>query len=186
MKFKHLLLLPVVFVLGACSTTYTPETDQSSNYDFASVETFHVIGDDHLKNPMVSDINRVRIDDAVITAFKEQGKELDDTQSADVLISYFIVTKDKVKVNSTYSSGYGYYNRGYAGVNHVSTRNYVEGTLVIDIIDNESQKTVWRSTLTKSLKDYDSVSEREQAINNAVKSMMNTFPSQQVPQEKKA
>ena len=178
MKLKNLFILPVVLVLGACSATYTPETDQSSNYDFSSIKTFNVIGDKNIRNPMISDIDRERIDTAVANSLTEQGKQVSDEESADVLVSYFVVTKDKVKVNSTHS---GYYGRfaapGYGRLAHVSTRNYVEGTLVIDVIDNYSKKSVWRSTLTKSIKNYDTADKREQAINNAMQSVFNTFPS---------
>lgn len=80
MKLKNIFLLPVVFVLGACSTTYTPNTDQSINYDFSSVKTFKVVGDDHLKNPMISDINRARIDDAVTSGFTDLGKQVAKTE----------------------------------------------------------------------------------------------------------
>jgi hypothetical protein len=178
MKFKNLFILPVILVLGACSTTYTPETDQSSDYNFSAAKTFNVVGDDKLKNPMISDINRSRIDSALISSLIKQGKTEANINSADVIISYFIVTKDKVKVTSSYSGRYGRYGvHGYGGVSGIDARDYVEGTLIIDVIDNESQKTIWRSTLKKSLKSYDDSADRELAINNAVSSMMESFPS---------
>lgn len=178
MKFKHLIILPVILVLGACSTTSTPETDQSNDYNFSKAKTFNVVGDTKFKNPMISDINRSRIDSALISSLIKQGKTEANINSADVLISYFIVTKDKVKVSSNYSGSYGRYSRyGIGGVSHIDARDYVEGTLVIDVIDNESQKTIWRSTLTKSLKSYDNSTERQSAINNAVSSMMESFPT---------
>jgi len=178
MKFKNLILLPVILVLGACSTTFTPKTDLSSDYNFSEVKTFNLIGDAKLKNPMISDINRSRIDSALINSLKEQGKTEANIKSADVLISYFIVTKDKVKVSSNYSGNYGRYNRyALGGVSHIDAKNYLEGTLVIDVIDSESQRTIWRSTLTKSLKSYDEPAERQSAINNAVNSMMKSFPN---------
>ncbi len=181
MKYKNLFILPVILVLGACSTTYTPETDQSSDYNFSTAKTFNVVGDDKLKNPMISDINRSRIDSALITSLTKQGKTAVNKNSADVLISYFIVTKDKVKVTSSYSGRYGRYGvHGYGGLSGIDARDYVEGTLIIDVIDNESQKTIWRSTLTKSLKSYGNAAERELAINNAVSSMMESFPSKTI------
>ncbi len=83
-----------------------------------------------------------------------QGRSSVDEASADILISYFVVTKDKVKVNSSYTGGYYPNSRyGYSrGGSHISTRNYVEGTIVIDLIDIISQNAVWRSTLTKTIK----------------------------------
>jgi len=181
-KLSRLILIPIVLLVGACSTTYTPETDQSTSYDFAAVKSYHVIGDKQLKNPMFSDIDRNRLEVAIDSEMQQRGKLEVAQGEADILVSYFVVTKDKVKVNSSYSGGYyggGCYRCGYAyggGVNQISTRDYVEGTLVVDIIDNETKLSVYRSTLTKPLKSYDTVQEREQAINKVVSDMIKPLP----------
>ena len=176
-----MIVLSSVLLLGACSSNYVPKTDQSSSYDFANVHTYSVIGDEQLKNPMFSDIDRERFDAAIDISMQHRNVEEVSADKADVLVSYFVVTKDKVKVNSSYSGGYASscYRCGYGyggGVSHISTRNYVEGTLVVDIIDNESNRSVYRSTLTKPLKSYETTQEREQAIYKVVKDMMEKLP----------
>lgn len=176
-----LITLSSVLLLGACSSSYVPETDQSSSYDFSNVHTYSVIGDEQLKNPMFSDIDRERFDAAIDISMQERNVVEVAAVKADVLVSYFVVTKDKIKVNSSYSSGYASscYRCGYGyggGVTHISTRNYVEGTLVVDIIDNKTNKSVYRSTLVKPLKSFDTTQEREQAINKVVSDMMQKLP----------
>ena len=173
--------LPLVLLLGACSSNYVPETDQSSSYDFSKIETYSVIGDEQLKNPMFSDIDRARFDAAIDISMQQHNIEEVSPEQADVLVSYFVITKDKVKVNSSYSGGYASscYRCGYGyggGVTHINTRNYVEGTLVLDIIDNDSKLSIYRSTLTKPLKSYETAEERQQAINKAVSDMMQLLP----------
>ncbi len=181
-KLSKLVIVPVVLLLGACSTTYTPETDQSSSYDFASVKSYHVIGDQQLRNPMFSDIDRNRLENAIDTQMQQRGKFEVDQSKADILISYFIVTKDKVKVNASYSGGYyghGCSRCGYGyggGISHVSTRDYVEGTLVMDIIDNDTKLSVYRSMLTKPIKSFDTPQEREQAVTKVVSDMILPLP----------
>ena len=181
-QLSKLILIPTVLLLGACSTTYTPETDKSSSYNFAAVESYHVIGDQKLKNPMFSDIDRNRLEMAIDEQMQQKGKLEVNQSNADVLISYFIVTKDKVKVNTSYSGSYygaGCYRCGYTyggGVTHVHTRDYVEGTLVVDIIDNESKESVYRSVLTKPMESFDNPQERNQAINKVVSDMMRPLP----------
>ena len=172
--------LPLVLLLGACSSNYVPETDQSSSYDFSKIETYSVIGDEQLKNPMFSDIDRARFDAAIDISMQQHNIEEVSPEKADVLVSYFVVTKDKVKVNSSYSGGYASScyrcGNGYGGgVTHISTRNYVEGTLVLDIIDNDSKLSIYRSTLTKPLKSYETAEERQQAMNKAVSDMMQSL-----------
>ena len=129
-------VLPLVLLLGACSTNYVPETDQSSSYDFSKIGTYSVIGDEQLKNPMFSDIDRARFDAAIDISMQQHNIEEVSPEQADILVSYFVVTKDKdkVKVNSGSSAGYASscyrcgYGYGGGGVTHINTRNYVEGT----------------------------------------------------------
>lgn len=179
--FSKLLILPIVLLLGACSTSYTPVNDQATNYDFSSINTYNIIGDDELKNPFISDIDRVRIDNSIDSTLQGKGKSQTTQSKADVLISYFVVTKDKVKVSGSYSGGYYGHNGCYrcvsgVSVNHINTRDYVEGTIIVDVIDQTSKQSVWRSTLVKPLKDYDTSVERDQAIQLSVESMFKNLP----------
>ena len=176
-----LIVIPVVLILGACSTTYTPESDVNLTYDFESVKSYSVVGDEHLRNPLISDIDRERIDSAIDSSMQQRGKFEVTQNKADILISYFVVTKDKTKVNAYYSGGYGHNcyrcDYGYGGgVSHISTRDYVEGTLVLDVIDSDSQRSVYRSTLTKPLESYETPQERQQAITEAINDMMKQMP----------
>lgn len=178
---SKLFVLPIVLLVGACSTSYTPVTDQANNYDFSSINTYHIVGDDKLKNPLISDMDRTRIDKGIFTSMQSKGKTQTTQAKADVLISYFVVTKDKVKVSSSYSGGYYGHSGCYrcvsgVGVTHVNTKNYIEGTIVVDVIDNTSKQSVWRSTLIKPLKDYDSSIERDQAVQLSVESMFKDLP----------
>ncbi|WP_019029526.1 DUF4136 domain-containing protein [Colwellia piezophila] len=180
-KVTTLVAFSSILLLGACATNYVPETDKSSSYDFSKIETYSVIGDEQLKNPMFSDIDRERFDAAIDISMQRYNIEEVSAEEADVLVSYFVVTKDKIKVSASYSGGYANscYRCGYGyggGVTHFNTRNYVEGTLVVDIIDSESKLSVYRSMLTKPLKSYENTQEREQAINKIVSDMMQKLP----------
>jgi hypothetical protein len=167
----------VITLVSACSTAPTANTDKSESYDFAQSRTFTVVGDGHLNNPMISDLDRQRMNRALTNELEIQGRVAVDEKSADILISYFVVTKDKVKVNSSYTGGYSRYGYGRGmGVSHTSARNYVEGTIVIDVIDNSSQNAVWRSTLTKTIKNYDSSEQRDAEIASLINIMLADFP----------
>ncbi|MFD2167554.1 DUF4136 domain-containing protein [Thalassotalea euphylliae] len=178
MKKSVFVALPLALIVSACSTTYAPKTDYSNSYNFAEVDSFAVIGDEHIKNPLLSDIDRSRLNNAIEDSLEQAGIEEASENEADVLVSYFVVTKDKTKVYSTHTGGYyGRYGYSAADSQQIHTRNYVEGTLIVDVIDRESMQSVWRSTLQKPIKHYDNTAEREAAINQAISSMMSTMPA---------
>lgn len=181
MKLRFLITLPLIAMLGACSTTYNPETDFSQQYDFEQADTYAVVGDQNLKNPLISDIERERINTAIGNSLEMQGIEQAEIKEADVVVTYFVVTKDKTQVYGSTSGYYGRYGYGGAAVNDIHVRNYVEGTLVVDVVDTESNKSIWRSTLSKPMKKYDNAQEREQAIQQAIGAMFQEFPNNAQP-----
>ncbi|KGJ94023.1 DUF4136 domain-containing protein [Colwellia psychrerythraea] len=176
---NKIILIPLfLLVLSGCTTTYTANTDRDEEYDFQTIQSYFVTGDAKHKNPMISDIDRNRLNDAIDNEFNVQGLIATDEENADVLISYFVVTKDKMKIRSSgHSPSYGYSSRyghayGYSyGASNISTKNYTEGTFVIDIIDNKTKETVWRSTLVKPIKHYKTREQREQAVTELVNTM---------------
>jgi hypothetical protein len=177
MKKLLVILLCLTYISG-CSTVQTANTDRDVDYDLASVETYFVVADKELKNPMISDIDRNRFNNAIDNEFSMNGLIQDQQETADILVSYFVLTKDKIRVKSSGNSGYygnvSRYGRAigysYGGAN-VNTKNYTEGTFIVDIIDNKTKMTVWRSTLIKPIKTYDNVEKREQAVAELISTM---------------
>ncbi|SES92113.1 DUF4136 domain-containing protein [Thalassotalea agarivorans] len=167
---KQIIVL-LTLCLSACSS-YNASVDKQVGYDFSQVDSYHIVADSHDKNRMLSDIDRNRINAAIDTQSQAQGLEKVSLEKADIMIAYFLVTKDKIDVDTTYSGHYGrYYGPGYAGVSTVHTHDYVEGTLVIDFIDSKTKQSVMRSTLSKKLKQLDSAQEREEEINKVIATM---------------
>ena len=177
MKRLLVILLSITFFAG-CTTAPTAMTDRNEEYDFMAVKSYFIVGDKNLKNPMISDIDRSRFNEAISNEFNLRGLVSTDEKSADILINYFVVTKDKMKVTSSGHSGYygtsSRYGRAYGygyGVPNVNAKNYTQGTFVIDVIDAKTHKAVWRSTLVKPVKNYDSIEERKQAVTDLINTM---------------
>jgi hypothetical protein len=184
MKKILMIILSLILVTG-CTTKPVAKTDRNEEYNFMAVQSYFIVGDEKLKNPMISDIDRDRFNEAISHEFTLQGLVLaKEKTGADILISYFVVTQDKMKVNSSgHSAYYGHssrYGRAYGygyGTPNVNVKNYTEGTFVVDVIDNKTQKTVWRSTLVKPIKHYDTIEERKDAITALINTMFGTLKS---------
>lgn len=187
MKRLIMILLGLTFVAG-CTTAPTANSDRNEEYNFKAVKSYFIVGDKDLKNPMISDIDRSRFNDAISKELQLKGLVATDEKSADILISYFVVTKDKMKVNSTgHSAYYGRSSRGgsafgygYGGPN-IHAKNYTEGTFVVDVIDTNTKETVWRSTLVKKVKNHDSIEQRKQAVTELFQTIFADLNSDQNP-----
>jgi hypothetical protein len=103
----------------------------------------------------------------------KQGLKPDDT-SPDVYITFFIQASGGQSVRIT-DSGYGWY-----GPTTWSTEveRYVNGMLVIDIVDARTSKLMWRAYCGDKIKDF---TKRHEKITAAVRKALRQFPPKQKP-----
>ena len=181
-------------LLAACASGPSkPVVDYKSDYDFTAVKTFafypasgEVSGDNPLQ---VSDMQRERIDRALAYALQNKGmQQVADGSAADLLVSWHLVTQNKTDVR-TYdapgfgvSFGYGRYGR-YGMYNcwncmsmgtEVSVQNYSQGTIIVDLIGPDLQRSVWRGTIQSRLDAKHG--EEQSKYNAAATAMFAAFP----------
>ncbi len=189
------IVLAVCGLLAACSSTPTPDVDYKTDYNFMNVKKiafYKFSGDVSGDNPLqLSDFQKERIDEALKYALEIKGMQfVDDPAEADMLISWHLATQDKTDVRTyetpaysgAYYGGYGRYNR-YARYNcwscmptqtEVSVQNYTEGTFIVDMIDPQMQKSVWRSVTQSRLKGKHESDQGK--YNEAAMRIMEGFP----------
>jgi hypothetical protein len=188
---RALSLLVIGIAVASCvSGPPKPTVDYKADYDFNAVKTIAFYDDSGQvggENPLLlSDMQRDRIDDALSFALKNKGFEMvKDTSKADLLLSWSLFTQDKTSVQTWYTpnpgvSYAGYYSRynRYSGYNcwncfayqpEVTVSNYTEGTFIVDLIDPNLKRSVWRSVIQSRLKgelgrDQDKYNETATAI----------------------
>ena len=193
-RLLSLLPLTAIILLAACaSSPPTPTVDFKPDYNFAGVQTlafYYKSGDSSGSNPVpMSDMARNRIDLALENAFAKKGYQVvADASTADLLISWHVVTQDKTDVRTYQSPGmgmgysrYGGYNRysmyncwGCMSQTEVSVQNYTEGTFIVDLIDPKLKQSVWRSLIQERIKG--DMGQDQQKYNAAADNILASFP----------
>jgi hypothetical protein len=162
---RMILIAATALLLGACASgPPKPDVDYKADYDFSKVRSVAFYADSGTvegDNPLqLSDFQKDRINSAISHALDQKGFILvDDPAAADMLVSWHLVTQFKTDIQ-THDSGvsmgwYHGYNR-YSMYNcwscmgprtEVTSRNYTEGTFIVDMIDPDLQRSVWRSVI---------------------------------------
>lgn len=189
---KIFLLLIVVGFASACTslpvqTDYDPAVNFSTLRTYAWLERQPAPGGD----PRVDDnpLLHQRIHTAIDAGLQSAGYAVAEPAAADFLVSYYI-TIDKM-TSVTYINNYWGYGPGWGSRYYHNTRpgyypvfsqpvmfEYEQGTLILDIIQPEGRRLVWRGSASGEL-DYSATpEERQQRLNRTVSAILAKFPPQ--------
>jgi hypothetical protein len=175
------------------------KTDFNPDVDFTVHKTFSFVGGQEMtKTGLLADpVMRERIKNFISGAMELRGmKEVPRDQKHSLAVRYWVARKMKTEETVTsigvggMYGGYPYMYGGYppywggawgwAYEEYVVT-NYVEGTLIIDLLNPENKELVWRTYLRQKIED------REKAYKEAKGHLAESFalypPNEKVKQD---
>jgi hypothetical protein len=178
-------------------------TDYDDQVSFSQLRTYDWVNEEAaggdqpaINSPLV---NR-RIRHAVDSALAALGYERITTGTPDFQVANRIVAKEETKVYPSYGyGGYGYgsyYGYGgfgrrfgrYRGLGYGGyspyygsgrVRNYVRGTVVLDVVDARTNELIWRGWASESLSDNPEPDRVQRYVNAAVQKILAEFPRRQ-------
>ena len=179
------LCLTMVWFCAQACTTIDVKTDFDPSADFTRFHTFAFAGlTDITKTGLLDNsLTRKRIETGVSRELTQKGlREVKMDEHPDLLVHYWLGTKDKQRVQGTTSGptgGYygGYYGGGYgwgASYNTVTTYEYTEGTLVVDLVEPVKKELQWRATMVAVLED--TAQENIELGNKAITKAFENYP----------
>ncbi|MFH1567033.1 MAG: DUF4136 domain-containing protein [Gemmatimonadota bacterium] len=145
---------------------YDPDVDFSRYHSFTwmpvaeNAETART----NLSGPFVDK----RVKKALVEALAAKGYgKVDD--GADFLVAYHLSYKRRTDVSAV---RYGYWGPSYP----VDVNQYKEGTLVLDLVDPQTQQLIWRGWSISALQPGADPREEQESIDMAVREILKRFP----------
>lgn len=138
MKLIKFLPFALVLLLVSCSTVRVA-TDYDTKADFNQYKTFafYKKGIDKVD---ISDLDKRRILRAIEAEMLAKG--MTKSENPDVIVNIFAKSIKKVKVYDDYNY---FWRPWYYGPNFgTRIKQYNEGTLFVDLIDNKKKELVWQ------------------------------------------
>jgi hypothetical protein len=176
------LLAIVAVVLGACNT-FKVQTDHDATADFSAFKTFAFGGPAEMNKGGIYDnsLMQKRIEAAVVRELTAKGlRQVAVDEPQDLLVHYWVNVLDKQRLESGGTSvgvargpygGYGW-GAGYGG--GVTTVDYKEGTLILDLIEPSRKQLVWRATIVGTLEE--STKDNVELANEAIAKAFQDYP----------
>ena len=175
-------LLILIFSLSACNA-FNVKTDYDQTADFSSFKTFAFAGPAEMNKGGIYDnsLMQKRIESAVVRQLIAKGlRQVSIDEPQDLRVHYWVGVQDKQRLESGGTSvgvargpygGYGW-GAGYGG--GVTTVEYKEGTLILDLIEPTKKQLVWRATIVGTLQE--STKDNVELGNEAIAKAFQDYP----------
>lgn len=184
-KAVQLILVLCMLMLSACSTLKTT-SDFDPNASFANLKTYNWLpqkfkpsGDPKLDS---NQLLHKRINLAMENWFNQHGYSKQSASEADLLIGYFVVVEQKTEItvlHDSYGYPYGWRRYGYYPTrSQTYAREFDQGTLIIDIVSNKTQKLLWRGTAIDEIEPLPTPEEKSARVQSVVDAILQAFPPQ--------
>lgn len=182
---KKLVAWSGILLLAGCSTIKT-DYDYNEDINFSELKTWswleHQASNDD-SGYKKDGLNDRRIRESIEQELTTAGFTKAQDNSAQVLVNYLTSVEKKTDTDTFYTS-FGYFPTTRRGLNagiraETRTREYKEGTLVVDIIDASKRELLWRGAGSDKVKQGLTPSERTQSIQEVVKRIFEGYPPKQ-------
>ena len=194
MKFFVLPVLALVFLSSCVSVSVLADYDKEANFKEYKTYAFYKTGIDKAQ---ISDLDKKRILKAIEAEMSSRG--FVKSQDPDLLVSIFTKEREEVDVYNNFG-GFGFGRFGFGGFGgfgfggfggfynpwffgpgfaggfgpNVSTRT--EGSLYIDLIDNQSKSLVWQGRGKGTLNNIKNIEKKEKRIKEFVSEILGEYP----------
>lgn len=172
------LIVAASVLLGACGGS-VPLVGYPLDAPQIPVKSYSFLNRDALRafNPLGNDLTNNRIELAVEKSFSSRGYQyVSEQKNADILVSYFVLGTDKQYLID--------YNRGVkpcAQCPMSETRKqgvikYERGAVIVDFLNPDTLRSIWRGSLKKMIKAEQSPSERNESIKKSIGEIVALYP----------
>lgn len=179
----YVLLAAVLLVAGCASNRAPPSRiDYDRKADFSVYRTFGFPKETGTDRGGYSTLVTSYFKSSVTTAMEARGYKYTEDHP-DLLVNFFMNTRDRTEVRSqpNASLGYGYYGYRYGLYNawpmydEDRTVTYKVGTINIDIVDAEKKQLVWEG-VSEGRVSEEAMSNPKVTVNAVVTELMRQYP----------
>jgi hypothetical protein len=175
------LSLCLSLLMVACASTGipVPTVDYKAGYDFSKVRTFAYLprkgGPADAR--VLSDMEVHRMHQAFSQALTAKGLVyVEQRQKADILASWHLVAQEKTDIRSYNATSYYQCWGCGPAVSDVSVQQYTRGTLILDLVDQDLGKSVWRGVMQSKIQEKRRVEGQQEFFNKIATAMLSSYP----------
>ncbi len=167
--YKIILASLIILGLSTCSTTSTITSEYKKGSSLDISKTYQLLKQEDDFSYGVNPIHQQYIESAITQNMMMLDYKL--SSEPDLLVSYFVKEKLVQEKEIKYR---GYYNQAGLPL-WENVIEYEEGTLIIDLINQDDNKVIWHGAAARKISDKLSNAKAEENITKTVQSLLQRF-----------
>ncbi|WP_353719881.1 DUF4136 domain-containing protein [Dyadobacter sp. 676] len=164
----------IALTIAACSRGPQVGFDRDPSVNLKNFSTFKVEAEKGVANDPVlgSELNQRRMANAVIDAMKAKGYVLDEKRPQ-IVVRFKMDVRDRQEIRSNYP----YYRWWwFPPMYDVSTYNYQEGRLIVNIYQADTDRMIWQGWLSGEVKQARKKDSPDENAKSLVAEILRSFP----------
>ncbi len=180
--FRALSIVLLTVLISACSSTPRATMDFNPDFDFSNVRSIAILPMNRtvLSTIEVSDMQVDRFNQTLRDELSRRGYDVvENSAEADMLLTWHLITQERTQIRS-YNAMSARYSACWHCAPHSSDSiritQYTRGTLIVDLLDPEGARSVWRSILESRMRDMSDPVRAEEIRRTAAEALFIEFP----------
>jgi hypothetical protein len=175
-------LMAAMMLMAGCASTRAPQTriDYDKKADFSVYRTFGFPKETGTDRGGYSTLVTSYFKNAVRTSMEARGYKYSE-ERPDLLVNFFMNTRERTETRPSPSAGYGYYGYRYGLYNawpmydDDRTVTYKVGTINLDIVDAEKKQLIWEG-VSEGRVTEESMANPKVTVDAIVMELMRQYP----------
>lgn len=173
---RIILALMLALALNGCAHYATTDYDSTARFDSYDQYRFA-----ERREGSVQSLDAARIERALEKALEKEGlRRADAGQSQALVVRYRIEQERRLESRGpTFGLGFGFGRNPFTfgmAQTPVESREFVEGQLVVELVDPQADQVIWQGRARRNLTDRMEADERKELINRVVRAMFEQYP----------
>lgn len=178
---KIIVYLCLLQILSACSSQTQALTKYRSSFDFSAITSYSIYDRNSKFSDFqnISDAFRNRIELVIERVFDKKGYQYQPVEDADIVVTYHLVNMKNRELKQ-YNAGVRYCRWCLKAGEEESGKKHQAiqpGSLVLDLVNTKTKRSVWRSIYPLKIKNDDKSDEIQEKIVLAINVMMKQLPN---------
>ncbi len=171
---RTLAITVMLSIMTGCASNVV--TDYDSTATFGSYGSWNFAPSGESGNDYVS-LDGARVVQAIEREMKREAMRKVEAEEADLLVAWRIESEERLeRQGATFGFGFGSGNFGWGLSAPPPVEKIEEGKLVLEFVDSDSKRVVWRAASKRYLNEDQSTETRRELIDSIVADMFESYP----------